>query len=224
VTITGAGLASSTRSWQSADIIGGALPTSLDGVRVRINGRQAYIYYISPSQLNVLAPADSATGVVRVEVFNQQATSSATYTANKQSFSPALFVSSQQGVQYAIAQDATTFELIAPPGFYGPSVATRTAKPGDRIALYATGLGPTSPAYPEGRVIETPATLANPIAATIAGVSARVEYAGIIGAGLYQMNVVVPTISAAAARSADIILSIRGERSPTGVRLAMSTE
>src|SRR5262249_21644765 len=69
VTIAGNNLATSTRVWNSTDIAGGVLPTSLDGVSVTINGKPAYIEYISPTQINVLASADTSTGPVNVQVF-----------------------------------------------------------------------------------------------------------------------------------------------------------
>ena len=54
ITIQGRNLASTTRTWDSADFRGMNLPTQLDGVSVTIDGRQAYVYFISPTQLNVL--------------------------------------------------------------------------------------------------------------------------------------------------------------------------
>src|SRR5579872_4334071 len=54
VEVKGANLskAGDTRIWQSADFINGQMPTSLDGVSVTVNGKSAFIYYISPTQVN----------------------------------------------------------------------------------------------------------------------------------------------------------------------------
>jgi hypothetical protein len=62
VSIFGTNLSESTRAWQSSDFVGGLLPTSLDGVSVTIDGVPAYVEYISPTQINVLAPDDAKVG------------------------------------------------------------------------------------------------------------------------------------------------------------------
>jgi hypothetical protein len=44
----------------------GRMPTQLGGVSVTVNGKAAFVYFISPGQLNVLTPIESATGLVQV--------------------------------------------------------------------------------------------------------------------------------------------------------------
>ncbi len=66
VTIQGTNLAAQTDDW-SHSIVNGALPTSLDGVSVTMGGKPAYVYFISPGQLNVLAP-DVPAGPISVTV------------------------------------------------------------------------------------------------------------------------------------------------------------
>src|SRR5207245_3960627 len=70
MTIRGTKLSATTRIWQSADFQGAQMPTSLDGVSVSINGRAAYVYYVSPTQLNVLAPGDDFLGAASIQVKN----------------------------------------------------------------------------------------------------------------------------------------------------------
>jgi uncharacterized protein (TIGR03437 family) len=89
VSIYGTGLATTTRSWQPSDITGITLPTTLENVSVLINGKKAAIAFVSPGQLNVQAPTDTATGPVPVQVTNSISTASA--TATRQNYSPALF-------------------------------------------------------------------------------------------------------------------------------------
>jgi uncharacterized protein (TIGR03437 family) len=50
-------------------LIGGSLlaQTTLDNVSVLIDGKKAAIAYVSPTQLNVQAPLDTATGMVPVQ-------------------------------------------------------------------------------------------------------------------------------------------------------------
>ena len=56
VTIQGTKLANSSRTWRTSEIVNGKLPTQLDGVNVQINGKPAYVEYISPTQINVQSP------------------------------------------------------------------------------------------------------------------------------------------------------------------------
>ncbi|PYT36269.1 MAG: hypothetical protein DMG58_00145 [Acidobacteria bacterium] len=44
ISILGTNLSATTRSWNLSDVVGDNLPTVLDGVSVRINGKPAYIY------------------------------------------------------------------------------------------------------------------------------------------------------------------------------------
>ena len=77
----------------------------------------------------------------------------------------------------------------------GPTSATTgatPAAPGETIVLYGTGFGVTSPAAPEGKLITTPLILATPPTITIGSTGSNVVFAGLIAAGLYQINVTVP--------------------------------
>ncbi len=67
--------ASHSGQWSSADFTGFNAPTTLDGVSVSINGKPAFVWYLSPTQLNVQAPEDSATGNVAITVTSCKATS-----------------------------------------------------------------------------------------------------------------------------------------------------
>ena len=92
VMIRGTNLANTSpgRTWRSDEIVNGKLPTSLDGVTVTINGKPAFVEYISPTQINVQAPSDTAVGAVDVVVTNNGA-ASVPATAQLQSVAPAFF-------------------------------------------------------------------------------------------------------------------------------------
>ncbi len=51
LTIRGFDLSSTTRLWQGSAFQGNRLPTTLDGVRVTIRGRLAYVYFASPRRV-----------------------------------------------------------------------------------------------------------------------------------------------------------------------------
>src|SRR6185295_13206025 len=56
IAIKGFGLSSTTRIWKDSDFQGNKLPTSLDGVSVRVQGQNAFVYFISENQVNVITP------------------------------------------------------------------------------------------------------------------------------------------------------------------------
>jgi uncharacterized protein (TIGR03437 family) len=90
VTIKGSNLAGTTGN------ASGNLPASLAGVSVTIDGRAALMSYVSPTQINVIAPADNATGAVSVVVTNNGSVS-APATAQLVANAPAFFVDPATG-------------------------------------------------------------------------------------------------------------------------------
>lgn len=207
--VFGSNLSSTTRTWASADFEGNNLPTSLDGVRVTINGKAAYVYYVSPTQVSVLAPLDPATGPVPVQLVNHAGNSNVP-AVTKKALAPEFFSYSQQGGKYVIAQDGVSYALLAPAGLLGSTTPTHPATPGEVILLYATGLGATNPSSPDGQIVQTPAALPAFPEVQIGGIAAAVQYAGLVEAGVYQLNVVVPALPAG---DASIALSLNGIQS-----------
>ena len=211
VSIYGAGLSATTRPWQSSDFSGNNLPTTLDGVSVQIDGKKAAISFISPGQLNVQAPADTATGPVPVIVTNASGT--ATGTVTLQNYAPAFFTF--QG-KYASALHNTDELYVAPAGYLGTSVTSQPAQSGESLQIYATGLGPTTPAVPAGQLVGSPAPLSDltQLHVTIGGVAATVQYAGITIPGVYQLNVTVPQLPNG---DQPIVATIGGASTQTGI-------
>jgi uncharacterized protein (TIGR03437 family) len=192
VTIFGSNLAPSTiatgRTWNPAtEIMNGILPTALDGVSVSINGKDAAISYLSNTQLNVQAPDDMSTGNVAVTVTTANGTSDAAM-ANLQTYSPGLFMATTK-YPAAILADGT---YLGPPGLLGPTATSRPAAAGDVVQFFGTGFGPTNPGVPAEQVYSGAAATVGTVTATIGGVNAAVQFAGISAAGLYQINVAVP--------------------------------
>jgi uncharacterized protein (TIGR03437 family) len=106
-----------------------------------------------------------------------------------ESVMPGLFTSSN----YVLAVRGSDSVIIngtgAPMSGYTTAAA---AQPGDILSIYATGLGETLAAVPPGLVFSGAyATSAKP-SVTIGGSVAEVLYCGLIGAGLYQINLTVP--------------------------------
>ena len=190
ITIQGMNLSATTRSWRTSDFVGGNLPKQLDDVSVTVGGKPAYISFISPTQLNVLTPQDSITGLQPVQVTTAEGKSNAVL-ATDVALSPALFAFSSQVGRYVAAVGADG-RLVGPPNLI-PGLLTSPVKPGDIILLFGTGFGPTTPSTPDGASVN-PASVANSVTARIGGATAQIQFAGIVSPGLYQFNVVVPPV------------------------------
>lgn len=192
ISIYGSNLANSTVVWNDD------FPLSLGGVSVTINKKPGYLWFVSPGQINLQAPDDSATGLVPVVVTtpNGTATSTVTLAASGPSFS--LFNS-----RYAAgviltpngsgAYDGGVYDLLGPVAFF--NFNTRPVKAGEVLELYGVGFGPTSPPVPAGQVFGGAAPTVQPVTVAIGGVSATVLFSGLTSAGLYQLNVVVPNVA-----------------------------
>ena len=187
VEIKGANLApGDARTWQGSDFVNSQLPTSLDGVSVAMNGKSAYLYYISSNQINVLTPPDlTPLGPVQVIVTVKGLASSA-FASQAQPISPSFFVLKGGPYVTAIHTDAS---LIGPLSLY-PGLTT-PARPGEVIELYANGFGATSPPVVNGSTSQMGNLPTLPLV-KIGGAAATVQFAGLVSPGLYQFNVVVP--------------------------------
>ena len=177
--------AGDTRIWQASDFVNNQMPASLDGVTVSVNGKAAFVYYISPTQVNVLTPPDALQGTVTVQLTNNGAASAA-FSVPAQPIGPAFFMF--QGGPY-VAATHVNGSLLGAPGLY-PGSST-PAQPGELVVLYANGFGPTSTPVVSGSASQT-GTLVTPPAITIGGLPATVQFAGLVTPGLFQLNVVVP--------------------------------
>ncbi|HTQ55320.1 MAG TPA: IPT/TIG domain-containing protein [Bryobacteraceae bacterium] len=214
VTLLGANLSGVTDTWSNY-IVDGRLPTTVDGVTVTIGGKAAYLYYVSSSQINLVAP-DIAPGTVEVVVQNSSGTSQA-FSAQCSQYGPAFF--SWPGSQVvATRQDYT---LAVKDGTFGSPTAP--AKPGDVLILWGTGFGPTNPAAPTGVQLPGDQTYwtTKPPSVTIANVSATVYGAALAPgfAGLYQVAIQVP--STLPDGDWPIVASIGGVESPGGTVLSV---
>lgn len=205
IAIFGTSLAQSKYTWQASDFVNGALPTELQGVSVTIDGKAAYVEYVSPTQVNVLAPDDTTTGTVQVQVTSNAQTSNS-MSATEAEFAPSFFLNN--GV---VAAEHADYSVIS---------ASSPAAPGETILLYGTGFGATTPASPTGQTVTTSAPLANAVSVSIGGVSVTPIFAGLVESGLYQFNVTVP--AGLAAGNAAVVASIGGVQTQSGVVLPVN--
>jgi uncharacterized protein (TIGR03437 family) len=197
VEIYGERLAQSLATWDSA-IATGMAPTQLGGVRVTVAGRPAFLSYVSMGQINIQVPDGVPPGLSSITIQTPLGESSQAVTTDAASpgiLAPATFRIS--GRQYTAAQHPDG-AFVGPAGFFGAGIPSRSARPGDRILLWAIGLGPVSPAQQAGRVVTQPNAL-GAFALRFGTRAVATEYAGLApGAiGLFQLNAVVPDLEPA---------------------------
>ena len=185
---------------------GQAFPTSLGGVSVTINSLPCPIYYVIPrqgfpDQLAVIVPyavALNQTGLANIQVNNNGAMSNIVQLYLTDA-APGVFSQSQNGIGFgAILHAATGLEVL-------PS---NPAQPGEYISIYLTGLGTVTPPVQDGSLGPVPLSYSDLYNAGNLGVffndynsggstgnQGTVTFAGLAPtlAGLYQINVQVPT-------------------------------
>lgn len=183
------------RGWATEDFRDGNAPTSLENVSVTVDGKPAFVNFVSPGQVNVQVPADVRMGSVPVVV-----------TANGQATPP-----------FTLQIHPTAGGILAPPSFKVgdkqfvaathldgtfitngsiPNVSGAPAKPGEMITFYGVGFGPVQPdsvGY-AGKVAEGIARTAADVGFRINDIPLHTEFAGLAPGlvGLYQFNAVVP--------------------------------
>ena len=189
-----------------------------------INGKAAYLSFTGPTQINLQAPDDTATGSVPV-VVTTAGGRYATSTVALAQFAPSLFLIDSKHVAGIIlrsngsgAYGGGTYDIIGPTGtsLGYPTVA---AKPGDIVELYASGLGPTNPAVPAGQVFSGAVPTTNPVNLRINNVSLTPSFAGLSGAGLYQINLTVP--EGLGTGDVGLVATVGGTQTPTGVVISL---
>jgi uncharacterized protein (TIGR03437 family) len=191
IEIYGVNLAPRTRQWSAVDFVGNTAPTSLDDVKVTVNGQPAFVSYISPGQVNAQVPSDLTPGAVFVTVTNGAGTSAPYKTT---------IAVTEPGLISTVANEINeNISIFLPDG----SVA-HTVKPGDTIVLYGIGFGATIPDVAAGQIATRPDRLQglfevsfdadDPLTGNVISSSGQVTYAGHVPGtvGLYQFNVVVP--------------------------------
>jgi uncharacterized protein (TIGR03437 family) len=182
--------AGDSRFWLSSDFLNNQLPTKLDGVSVTVNGKSAYVYYISPTEVTILTPPDALSGPIQVQLTSNGATSNLASVPG-QALSPSFFEAvSSGGVHYVLGTHAGDGSLIGPSSLFPNS--SRPVSPDENIDLIATGLGPTDTPVVSGSLSQTGNLSVLP-AITIGGVPATVSSAGLLGIGTYVIKLTVPS-------------------------------
>lgn len=212
ISIFGSDLASGTFLWN------GDFPISLGGTRVTVDNQSAYLWFVSPQQINLQVPDDTTTG--RVEVVVTTPSGSATATVTLAGYAPSFSLLGDG--RHVAGEIATpngdgaygggTYDLVGSSDTF--SFTTRPVKVGETLILFGVGFGPTTPIVTAGQPFSGVSHTNSPVTVAIGGVPATVSFAGITEAGLYQLNVTLPATTASGDQA--VKATVNGVQTPLG--------
>lgn len=210
ISIYGMNLAFTTREITRTDIAAGVLPTALPGtgVRVVINSILAYVYYVSPRQVNVLIPSlTPGPATLQLEV---NGIAGPEVRLLLRDTAPGLFTFADGATVIGVHGDWSLITSDAP------------ARAGEEIVIFATGLGVTTPATPSGQIPQGARQIkdhAN-FKVWLNGTALEPEAVDYVGgapgyAGVYQINITLPvTLASDIGRNPEVRISTGAVISP----------
>jgi uncharacterized protein (TIGR03437 family) len=152
---------------------------------VTVNGLPAPVQFVSPGQISVLVPYYvGGSSIASIQVNNNGVLSNAV-TEFVNLTAPGVFTVASNGTGYGKVQHAD----------FSPVTAQNPAQVGETVAVYLTGLGTTDPVIADGSAGPASSQTNSTIQVYMGGVAATVGYSGLAPqlAGLYQLNVTVPS-------------------------------
>jgi uncharacterized protein (TIGR03437 family) len=178
------------------------LPLMLAGVSATVNGVPAPLYFVSPLQLNIQIPYETATGTALLAVSNNGQV--ATYSFPVSASAPGLYTADQSGS--------------------GPITLNPSGNRGQIYTLFVTGVGDVSPpvstgAGPAGAQVPVPLLA---VSVTIGGVAASLQYLGIPSwsVGTLQVNFTVPPNAPLGVQS--VVVTVGSASSPAAATFTVS--
>jgi uncharacterized protein (TIGR03437 family) len=188
ISIFGNSLAAGTATWNND------FPTKLGGTSVTIDGKPAYLWYVSPTQINLQAPDDDTAGPVEVVVTTPAGTATSTVTLGR--YAPSFSLLDGKHIAGIIlrpdgsgAYGNGAYDILGPTG---DSLGYKTvaARAGDILELFGVGFGPTNPVAPAGKAYSGAAPAVEPVTLSINNTVVTPDFCGITAAGLFQINIV----------------------------------
>lgn len=159
------------------------MPRELSGVRLRIGGVEAPLYFVSRNQINFVVPAALTIGRHAVEVMSAGAVV-AGGSVNIFDVGPALASSDATAARQGIVQNQD----------FSVNSQGAPARRGEIIQIYATGCGAVAPSVPDGTPPPGLARTVAPVRVFVSVEEAAVQFAGAHPQfpGICQINAIVP--------------------------------
>lgn len=210
-TVYGTNLSYSTGSAFVVMPTAGWLPVDIDAVRVYVGGVAAPLYYVSPTQINFVIPAELRPG--DVDFFtSHDGLAGPLVRITVHDAGPALYPWGQ-GMIASTHADGSIITKDHP------------AHAGETVVVYGTGLGKTDPQLATGSIsmVAAQIRLLSEFQVLVAGTalqSKSIQYAGVTPGipGLYQVNLVLPK---QVGRDPEIRIAIGNQISPAGMKLPL---
>lgn len=185
-------------------------PSTLGGTQVLLGGVPMPLEYVGNGQINAVVPWKVPVNTTMQLIVEQNGMSSMPGPVNIAPAEPAVFTSNSTG-----SGQGAIIILKSNGQYFLPGQGSASA--GDVLEVYATGLGAVSPTVADGAASPSapPAQTVVPVTCTIAGQNATVGFAGLAPgfAGLYQVNVTVPS-GIAAGTQVPVVLTQGNVSSP----------
>ena len=184
----------------SASAPGFPLPTNLAGVQVMVNGIPAPILNVSPGQVNIVTPYENPFNLAQFQVVNNGIASNVV-TEPVYATTPGVFTADGSGAGDGALLHGLTGD---------PVTESNPAQPGEAVEVLMSGLGAVyPPVVSDGSAAPSnPPSLVYPaqITAYVGGAQATVNFAELAPgfAGLYQVEVVIPSNAVAGDNALDI--------------------
>jgi|GEM_PF-463583 len=205
-TIYGSGLV------DGPDVVAGAdpLPTELSGTQVLFAGRRLPLFAASNGQVSAVLPVDIPPNTQFPLLVRRGRTISGPELVSVASASPGIFTpagtGSGQGLIYGIRAG----------GGSALADAGNPVRAGDRIAIFAAGLGETNPVVAAGQAAPAePAAVRGKVSVQIGGLEAEVAAAFLSPGrvGVYEVTTTVPA-GTPAGDAVPVTISVDGQTSP----------
>lgn len=194
-------------------IYGSNFGTNAAAVSVSVGGAAAFVFpAITANQFSVVLPVSIPVGATTL-VVTVGGVASAPFSVTLAAYSPSFLIPNSAASGPAAVYESTGNTLVT---------QAAPAHGGDLVYVYAIGLGATNPPFAPGVAASGTAPTAATPALTVAGVAAKVSFAGLpqgIQGGLYQINFTVPT---GLQGTQPLVLTIGGVSSSSTVTLAMA--
>jgi uncharacterized protein (TIGR03437 family) len=203
------------------------LATSLAGVSVTFNNVMAPLQFVSTGQINAQVPLEvNPSGTANVVVDNN-GNLSAVMPVPVAQLAPGVFAfTGSDKVSHAIAVNVADpssqrYATISAPSGSIQGLTTFPAQVGDTLFLYATGLGPVTPAVPTGAAATGATNTNTPPIVLVGGVQAKVTFAGLapLYPGVYQVNFIIPSVPSGSA--VPLQIQMGGITSPNTTNIAI---
>jgi uncharacterized protein (TIGR03437 family) len=188
---------------------------SLNGTSVVIGGKTMPLLFVSPGQINVIVPYDTALGTQQVVVLRNNSLSTPVQVTVAAA-QPAIISMDQSGKGQGVIVNVSG-QIVD---------SSNRAKAGDIVVIYCSGLGQVNPVVNAGSAATGVSQTVYPVHFQVGGMEAGVLYSGLTPgfAQLYQVNATVPAGVHGDAVTAELLVDLGGSTVRSGSAITMAVQ